>query len=361
METQPGPWRITFDTNPDDCNLSCIMCVDHSPYSTTRQDRIVSGKPKRRMDIDLIRRILNESQGTTLREIIPSTMGEPLIYKHFEEIIELCERYNIKLNLTTNGTFPRKDVDAWVRLILPVTSDVKISWNGAKKETQEKIMLGTQWEKVLNNVKRLIAIRNERFQLLNDHYCQVTLQLTFLESNVHELADIVQLGVELGVDRIKGHHLWAHFDEIKSLSMRRNKESIRRWNQAVIQAQAIANTKPLANGKAIKLENIYLLEDDADQDLIPGGECPFLGKEAWIAADGRFNPCCAPDKERRKLGDFGSLTNKTLEEIWNSPAYQALCKNYMQHEVCKGCNMRKAVIAKTNKVQKRLNLNLEVL
>ena len=23
---KPGPWRITFDTNPDDCNLHCIMC-----------------------------------------------------------------------------------------------------------------------------------------------------------------------------------------------------------------------------------------------------------------------------------------------------------------------------------------------
>ena len=31
-----GPWRITFDTNPDDCNLHCIMCEDHWPYSTTQ-------------------------------------------------------------------------------------------------------------------------------------------------------------------------------------------------------------------------------------------------------------------------------------------------------------------------------------
>jgi hypothetical protein len=89
MDTRPGPWRITFDTNPDDCNLSCIMCEDHSPYSTTRQDRIANGIPKRRMDIDLIKRILSETKGSPLREIIPSTMGEPLIYKHFEEILKL--------------------------------------------------------------------------------------------------------------------------------------------------------------------------------------------------------------------------------------------------------------------------------
>jgi len=341
-QNRPGPWRITFDTNPDDCNLTCIMCEDHSPYSSTQKDRIAAGIGKRRMDIDLIRRILAEAKGTAVREIIPSTMGEPLIYKHFEEIIEFCKIYDIKLNLTTNGTFSRKGVEAWANLIVPVTSDVKISWNGASKATQEKIMLGTKWEIVIDNVKKFIAIRNEIFKL-KDHYCQVTLQLTFLETNIHELDDIVQLGINLGVDRIKGHHLWAHFDEIKQLSMRRNKETISRWNQAVIQAQDVANRQLLPNGKFIKLENIYLLDEHADQDLISGGECPFLGKEAWVATDGRFSPCCAPDKERRKLGDFGSLANKTLDEIWNSSQYQDLSNNYMQHDVCKNCNMRKAV------------------
>ena len=36
---------------------------------------------------------------------IPSTMGEPLMYKHFPEIIEICRTNNVRMNLTTNGTF----------------------------------------------------------------------------------------------------------------------------------------------------------------------------------------------------------------------------------------------------------------
>ena len=102
------PWRITFDTNPDDCNLHCIMCEDHSPYSTTQSDRRREGRPKRRMGIDLIRQVMAESRGTGLREIIPSTMGEPLLYRHFDEILDLCAEYGVKLNLTTNGTFPQR-------------------------------------------------------------------------------------------------------------------------------------------------------------------------------------------------------------------------------------------------------------
>jgi hypothetical protein len=53
----------------------------------------------------------------------------------------------------------------------------------------------------------------------------VTFQLTFLESNISELADIVRLAIELGVDRVKGHHLWAHFSQIRELSMRRSPDA----------------------------------------------------------------------------------------------------------------------------------------
>ncbi|MDR5617809.1 radical SAM protein [Arsenophonus sp.] len=335
-----GPWRITFDTNPDDCNLKCIMCEDHSPYSLTQMNRLQAGIHKRRMEIDLIRKILADSISTPLQEIIPSTMGEPLLYQHFDEIIALCHKYKIKLNLTTNGTFPRKSVERWAHDLIPITSDIKISWNGASKIVQEKIMLGSKWEKILNNLKKFIMIRNN-YAKNNTNYCQITLQMTFLETNLKELENIVQLGINIGVDRIKGHHLWAHFKEIKSLSMRRNKESINRWNKAVIKAKKIANNNQLPNGNFIKLVNIDLLDESAHQDLSPGGVCPFLGKEAWVASDGKFNPCCAPDKERNQLGYFGNLKNQTMNSIWESQAYQYLQKNYMQYAVCKGCNMRK--------------------
>jgi MoaA/NifB/PqqE/SkfB family radical SAM enzyme len=48
------------------------------------------------------------------------------------------------------------------------------------------------------------------------YFCRVTLQLTFMQNNMHELADIVKLAASVGVDRVKGHQLWAHFEEIKS-------------------------------------------------------------------------------------------------------------------------------------------------
>jgi glycosyltransferase involved in cell wall biosynthesis/MoaA/NifB/PqqE/SkfB family radical SAM enzyme len=336
----PGPWRITFDTNPDDCNLHCIMCEEHSPHSPLQRLRRQQGRPPRRMDVALIERVLESSRGTGLREIIPSTMGEPLLYRDFERILDLCARYEVKLNLTTNGTFPRLGARAWAEKIVPVTSDTKISWNGATAGTHERIMLGTRWEEVVRNVRDFVGVRDEHARA-GGNRCRVTFQLTFLEHNVEELPDIVRLAAELGVDRVKGHHLWAHFPEIRDLSMRRSPEAIGRWNQAVRGAQAAAERHRRADGTRVLLENLFELDAAGTDDIAPGGACPFLGQEAWVSAEGRFDPCCAPDAERRTLGDFGNLGDNSLGEIWNGAEYRDLVANYRHRKLCRGCNMRK--------------------
>lgn len=340
VELAPAPWRITFDTNPDDCNLRCIMCEEHSPHSPLQKIRRAAGKDKRRMDIALVRRVVEETAGRGLREIIPSTMGEPLLYEDFDQIIDLCHEFGVKLNLTTNGTFPGRGAQAWAERIVPAASDTKLSWNGATQATHEAIMIGTRWHKVLDNARTFIRVRDAHAAAGGDR-CRVTFQLTFLEKNVHELPAIVQLAAELGVDRVKGHHLWAHFREIEGESMRRSPASIGRWNEAVRQAKAVVEAHRLPNGAKVLLENIFELDESAVNDLAPTGACPFLGQEAWVSAKGRFDPCCAPDAQRRTLGEFGDLHQTTFSEVWGGARYQTLARTYRNRALCVGCNMRK--------------------
>ena len=341
---RPGPWRITFDTNPDDCNLHCIMCEDHSPYSATQADRRKAGLPRRRMDIRLIRRVLAESRGTPLREIIPSTMGEPLLYRHFDEILDLCAEYGVKLNLTTNGTFPQRGARAWAERIVPVTSDMKVSWNGSTRDTQERVMLGSNWERVLENVKTFIEVRDTHASL-GGNRCRVTFQLTFMEVNFVEVPGVVELAADMGIDRVKGHHLWVHFAPMEGQSMRRNPEAIERWNGVVDAAYEAAARRRLPGGGHVLLENIFKLDAGDGGEIAAGSECPFLGQEAWVAADGRFNPCCAPDALRRTLGDFGNVSEASLYDIWATPAYRDLQASYMRNSLCRGCNMRKPEVS----------------
>lgn len=89
------------------------------------------------------------------------------------------------------------------------------------------------------------------------------------------------------------------------------------------------------------LENIFELDPGAIGDLAPTGACPFLGKEGWVSASGRFDPCCAPDAQRRTLGDFGNVTEQSFSDIWNGVAYRSLTRTYRTRALCVGCNMRK--------------------
>ncbi|MFO0713621.1 MAG: radical SAM protein [Sandaracinus sp.] len=294
------------------------------------------------MPIELVRRVIADAAPHGLREVIPSTMGEPLLYEDFEEILALVREHGVKLNLTTNGTFPRLGARRWAELIVPVTSDVKISWNGATASTHEAIMVGTRWESVLDNVRAFVEVRDAHAGA-GGNRCRVTFQLTFLETNIGELADIVRLAARLGVDRVKGHHLWAHFQQIADLSMRRSPEAVRRWNAAVLDAREAADATRRSDGSAVLLEGLFLLDEEAPADLAPGGACPFLGQEAWVSAEGRFDPCCAPDAQRRTLGELGNLRERSLMEIWRSPEYETLRRTYRTRPLCVGCNMRRPV------------------
>ena len=61
------------------------------------------------------------------------------------------------------------------------------------------------------------------------------------------------------------------------------------------------------DGSKIQLDNRYKLGSEASDRLLSESVCPFLKEKGEIATDGRFNPCCVLDEERRTLGYFGNI------------------------------------------------------
>ena len=334
-------WRITIDTNPEDCNLNCIMCEEHSKFSSfTKNLQNSTGIKRRVMSLDMVEDIFKQASLHNIQEIIPSTMGEPLLYKNIDRIFELSQKHNIKINLTTNGTFPKKSASEWAQLIVPNTTDIKISLNGATKETSESIMIGSDFDKTISNIKDFVEYRDNHFKITG-YYCSVTLQVTFMQNNMDELNDIIKLAAQLGADRVKGHHLWTHFNEIESLSMKASNDSIMQWNDYVDQAYKTQDNYRKLNGKRVKLDNITAIENTSANSIPQSYECPFLLQELWISPTGEISPCCAPDQLRKSLGYFGSIETTSISEVMKSTVYQDLATNYKSKSLCQTCNMRK--------------------
>lgn len=342
MTVERAFWRATLDTNPDHCNLNCIMCEDHSPYGDDRLTRKAQGRLRPIMDKKLLEKVIREAAALGFQEIIPSTMGEPLLYPHFERFLDLCLELGLSLNLTTNGTFPspekHQNVEYWARRIVPLASDVKISWNGATEAVHSEIMLGASLAQHVDHARRFIAVRDE---LAVHHYCSMTLQLTFMRRNLAEIPDVVRLAIELGFDRVKGHQLWAHFSELEQQSLRNDIVFAEQWNRTVRECESIVADHHAATGKIMQLDNFFELDLSNLDDIAPGGECPFLNREIWVDPSGRFNVCCAPDQQRKSLGEFGNLKEQNLADIIEGVAYAELVQRYPQKDLCKGCNMRR--------------------
>ena len=100
----------------------------HSIYNN-RKTRL----KRQLLPLNVLQRILQQGVRLAVKEIIPSTMGEPLLYPYFHVFVEQIKGSETLLNVTTNGTFPIKGAEAWARELLPITSDTKISINSIAK------------------------------------------------------------------------------------------------------------------------------------------------------------------------------------------------------------------------------------
>ncbi|MDR2595583.1 MAG: radical SAM protein [Fibromonadaceae bacterium] len=111
--------RITFITNPNICNQNCDICFSKQAPLDWEQVQ--------EMDFAIIEKVVNAFLPLGLKEIIPSTIGEPFLYSRFEDFLLLAKKTDVKVNLTTNGTFPNGGLKKWLPLLLPVLSDIKFS------------------------------------------------------------------------------------------------------------------------------------------------------------------------------------------------------------------------------------------
>jgi len=329
-----SPERITFVTNPGLCNLSCRMCDTHSPLNKRRHHLNALSL----MDFKLIEQTIRELAPLGLKEVIPSTMGEPLLYPAFCKFLDLAAECNVSVNLTTNATFPKGGVDFWAERLLPVLSDVKFSLNAINPEVNEHIMIGADTNKQLVNIENFLKVR-DAYASKTGRRCTVTIQVTFMRSNVEHVPDILRWAISHGVDRLKGHHLWVTWPELEDESLKRSDTLIRQWNAIVMELRKIADTHLLPNGKHIRLVNVTPLH--LEQPTVATGSCPFLCKEAWIEADGSFHVCCCPSEVRKSFGTFGSLASDSLRRLWSSFRYRSFVSTWGDHENCKICNMRK--------------------
>lgn len=200
--------RLTLVTNPDKCNLRCPLCFLNQ-----------RGRPygKGEMDLEMAIAAIEKYgfyHGKKLKEVIPSTMGEPLLYSYFRELMEFCAVHGIPLNLTTNGTFPGFwGTESGMISLLKNCSDIKISCMAFDEELFAEMMPGVTFDRWKENVLRLLGCRNSltcnnvsdsaRVKNGEGNVSKISLQVTVHRKLAPFAKDILGWAESVGVDRIK--------------------------------------------------------------------------------------------------------------------------------------------------------------
>jgi len=330
-----GPWRLTVVTNPDECNLACSMCATHAPEA--RLARGTRPGPPRRLSL---RQVVTALEGAppSVVELIPSTRGEPLLWAGLPGLADACRARGLRLNVTTNGTFPGVGAEWWARRLLPACRDVKISWEGASAELDRALMGGRDPRRARADLRTVVAVRDELAGTGHPR-CGVSLQVAARQENLDELSELVRLAAEEGLDRVKVNHLQVHFPSLEPSALRGSAEAARRWNEAVRDVRLAAEASPRRGGGTVALEGLAELPEDGSRP--PPGDCPFVGREAWLEVDGRFLPCPSPAARAGALGDLGSLDDGTLAEAWAGEAWASLRTGWRDRAPCRDCSFRR--------------------
>ena len=302
--------RITLLTNPDVCNLRCPLCFLNQralrncnarsaengngdcPPDNGRERFFYCNKERRafgmgEMNFEIARAAIEKyaadrdaSGKRLLREVIPSTMGEPLLYSHFDELLELCKLLEIPLNLTTNGTFPGKwGSDAAMELLLRSCSDIKVSY-----------LASEQFDGWKANVEKLVRVRDRLRE--NARCATISLQVTLHKKNLHEVPEIVSWASAIGIDRIK-------WNKVVLLSVASQElREMYALDDALLESLRNEFRSGEFSASNVKHEGSLFFDDGADVCAVGGKceSCPFAD-EVWVWPDGHEDHC--PNPERR--------------------------------------------------------------
>ncbi len=183
--------RLAID---DSCNLKCPSCraklIFHKDGSQFKKRIQLADKINEWLQLNLNFNWFNE----TIQVHIGSD-GDPFashVYRHFME--HTPKSPMVKYSILTNGLM-FKDFHQRIPHIIENLTELGVSIDGATKETYEKLRLGGKWDNINRNLECMAELKKK-------HNFRFVLHMVVQKDNWQEIPAMVQLGRQLGTDKI---------------------------------------------------------------------------------------------------------------------------------------------------------------
>jgi len=223
--------------------------------------------------------------------------GEPLLHPHLEDILRICHRHKLAVNLTTNGLLLAKVGAALLQA--PALRQINISLHSLAVHKQENY-LEQIWAFVAANVSRTLP-------------CYISLRL------------------------------WNYKDGVGSEGNRVILDAIEKEFKASLGQDVLQRYEGIKLGSHLYLNrDLVFTWPEMSHDLRTGALfCPGLRDQIAILADGTVTPCCLDSNGEIELGN---IFEQQIGEIVGSERCRAIVKGFSQNKavekLCKRCNSR---------------------
>jgi len=172
------------------CNQDCLWCEYNS--ENTEHHTIMSKEQ--------LRQLANDLHELQIESVEFCGGGEPTLHPILPEVIrDLKENKGISVGLITNGTKLKGELAS---AVVDCCSYVRVGFDGGTAETSNAVKRPktpeARFESVVENLRNLLALRNER-----DSVCRISMKIVVDQNNMHELEECVKLACELGLDSIQ--------------------------------------------------------------------------------------------------------------------------------------------------------------
>ena len=301
------------------CNLKCQFCA-----------RTQLKKSNQQMPFDRFRNIL--ALLPNIYKIVLVGLGEPLLHPQLGDFISYAKSLNKKVGLVTNAMLLTPETSK--QLLEAGLDSIAFSIDGSDVDLASLVRKGTDFKKVIKNIKEFVAISNTSRKVSRAVFSAVSID------TVSHLTDLVDCVAELGVDvlMLSDINFKANLDHTLWQNTNENLEA------TVKQAIAYAFSKNLPVLSVHGLEEFGLEKRYHDFLMIPPGQLYQRSKEhTWcfspwqtipIDVEGKITLCdCQPDLV------IGNLFRDSFSRIWNGETLQKYRTEMLSQEPPEACKI----------------------
>jgi len=305
LKNPPYPRYIEIEVTTR-CNLKCIMC-EHTYWD----------EPNRDMSLDEFKHIID--QFPDLVWIGLTGIGESFINKQFMNMLEYVKSKDITVELY--DTFYFIDKYTSKRLIAMGVDKILVSLDGATKDTYEKIRIGSDFDKVISNVRTLF----EQKSLHNSDFPEVSFHFIIMKHNINEVLPYIDLVYSIAGSEspIQFSQFLHNYKDVNNLYIEVSEELI-----SMVELRA----------KSLGIKIIWSLDVPKIKPMM--SEC-IEWNMPFIFVNGDVIPCCASNesgnRENQKKLKLGNVFETLFKEIWNNKLYQELRNGLLNEQVPKQC------------------------